>query len=89
MPRGNPKGMKYKVRETTYLSFREISKILSVPVGTVTSDYYRGMKKLKQDGALKGLLEIVHAVAMEEQPILRASSVECDKEFCALHSGEL
>ena len=89
MRHGNPKGMKYKARNTAYPSFKQIGEAFGMSAGTAFSLYRRGIRKLEKAGALEGLLCCVQAVAMNERELLSAGSAECNKEFCALHSGEL
>ena len=54
-----------------------IARELNVSVATVERDFKKAVKKLKIQNAFGGLLECVHAVALQERDVLQPYSIEC------------
>ena len=54
-----------------------IARELNVSVATVERDFKKAVKKLKTQNAFGGLLECIHAVALQDRDALQPYSIEC------------
>lgn len=69
------------------MSFSEIGERLHMPATTAFSLFKRGIKKLaQQPDALEALLRMVQIAKTSERVPLHAGSLECNREWCELHS---